>query len=223
MKSFGEKLKDSRLKNGLKQLDVAEQLGCAPTSLTNWENDRVRPSFRVLSNLCAIYGISPLTLLDKEYEYSDLIAIVKKQVANRTYEEQIALNFSEPILSRLLPIEEHRKAAMQDDANEAFLRITELRDRFRGTLSTKEIEAIKADYDSFGGSDSDILFAYHSLTAVGKLAFLSMLEGLLHNPFNLQAFSNNMKSAQEFTLARLDFQIEILHEKVLCRTNTGRL
>ncbi len=102
MATFGEKLKAARLNKGLKQSEVAEKLDCAPTSLTNWENDKVQPSLDVLSKLCEVYEISPLSILDRRFEYSDIVAIAKKPVPERTYEEQIALNFSEPILDRLL-------------------------------------------------------------------------------------------------------------------------
>ena len=57
MATFGEKLKAARLNKGLKQSEVAEKLDCAPTSLTNWENDKVQPSLDVLSKLCEVYEI----------------------------------------------------------------------------------------------------------------------------------------------------------------------
>ena len=75
MATFGEKLKAARLNKGLKQSEVAEKLDCAPTSLTNWENDKVQPSLDVLSKLCEVYEISPLSILDRRFEYSDIVAI----------------------------------------------------------------------------------------------------------------------------------------------------
>ena len=80
MKTLGEKLKEARQNKGLKQSDVAEKLGCAPTSLTNWENGKVNPSFDVLSKLCLIYEIAPLSLLNGEYGYEDIVAIAGKPV-----------------------------------------------------------------------------------------------------------------------------------------------
>ena len=205
MATFGEKLKAARLNMGLKQAEVAEKLECAPTSLTNWENGKVQPSLDVLSKLCEVYGIAPLSLLDREYEYSDIVAIAKKPVAGRTYEEQIALNFSEPILDRLLAVEEQRKATAKVEATAAFLRDTDLLNRCGGSMGQADIEAVKAEYDANGGADADILFAFHALTADNKAAFLSMLSGLLSDSASLQAFSG-MDKAQAFTLERLAAQ-----------------
>ena len=52
MATFGEKLKAARLNKGLKQSEVAEKLDCAPTSLTNWENDKVRSEERRVGKEC---------------------------------------------------------------------------------------------------------------------------------------------------------------------------
>ena len=54
---FGENLRQARSRKNMKQTEVAELLGCAPTSLTNWENGKVQPSLDVLSRICAIYEI----------------------------------------------------------------------------------------------------------------------------------------------------------------------
>lgn len=202
MATFGEKLKNARMNKGMKQSEVAEILNCAPTSLTNWENGKVQPSLDVLSKLCEVYEVSPLSLLDKEYEYSDIAAIAGKPVPARTYEEQIALNFSEPILDKLLIVEAQRKETAKVEATAAFLRDTDLLNRFGGSIEQAEIEAVKADYDANGGADADILFAFHALTADNKAAFLSMLSGLLSNVDGLQAVKG-MDKAQMFTLERL--------------------
>lgn len=78
MKTFGDKLKDARTAKGLKQSEVAEKLDCAPTSLTNWENGKVQPSLDVLSRICEVYEISPLSLLTREYSYNDIVTISEK-------------------------------------------------------------------------------------------------------------------------------------------------
>lgn len=211
MATFGEKLKSARMNKGMKQSEVAEILNCAPTSLTNWENGKVQPSLDVLSKLCEVYEISPLSLLDREYEYSDIVAIASKPVPARSYEEQIALNFAEPILNRLIAVEEQRKATAEIEATAAFLRDTDLLNRFGGSIDKAEIEAVKADYDANGGADADILFAFHALTVDNKAAFLSMLSGLLSCGDSLQAVKG-MDKAQAFTLERLAGQRNIIKE-----------
>ena len=205
MKTIGEKLKDARMNAGLKQSDVAEKLDCAPTSLTNWEKDKVQPSLDVLSKLCEVYGIAPLSLLDRAYEYGDIVAIAGKPVSDRTYEEQIALNFSEPVLVRLMAVEAQRQETKRIEETAAFLQGTDLLNRFGGSMNKAEIEAVKSDYDENGGADADILFAFHALTGDNKAAFLSMLSGLLSDNENLQAWAN-MDKAQAFTLDRLAAQ-----------------
>lgn len=146
MATFGEKLKNARLNKGLKQSDVAEKLNCAPTSLTNWENDKVQPSLDVLSKLCEVYEISPLSLLDRRFEYSDIVAIARKPVPERTYEEQIALNFSEPILDRLLASELQRRETQRIEETAAFLREYDLLNRFGGSMNKAQIEAVRASF-----------------------------------------------------------------------------
>lgn len=203
MATFGEKLKNARMNKSMKQAEVAEILNCAPTSLTNWESGKVQPSLDVLSKLCEVYEIAPLSLLDRKYEYSDIVAIASKPVPARTYEEQIALNFSESILDKLLMVEAQRKETARIEATAAFLRETDLLNRFGGSMNKAEIEAVKADYDENGGADADILFAFHALTADNKAAFLSMLSGLLSDIDGLQAFNDRIEKAQAFTLDRL--------------------
>lgn len=87
MKTFADKLRDARNATGLEQSEVAKQLDCAPTSLTNWKNGKVQPSLDVLSRICSIYNISLLSLLDREYSYNDIVEIAGKPVPERTYEE----------------------------------------------------------------------------------------------------------------------------------------
>lgn len=94
MNTVGERLKAARMKKGLKQSEVAAVLKCAPTSLTNWENDKIQPSFEILARLCEVLEISPLDLLDRQYLYDDIVEISAKPLYERTYEEKIALNFT---------------------------------------------------------------------------------------------------------------------------------
>jgi hypothetical protein len=61
---------------------------------------RYNPPIEVLSRLCAVLDISALDLLDKPYTCADILGITKKPAENRTYEEQIALNFCGSILER---------------------------------------------------------------------------------------------------------------------------
>ena len=89
-----DKLKEARLKKGLNQIDVAPQLGCGPSTITNWEKGKFNPPIEQLEKICGIYGISPLDLLEKYPNMNDIYHIAKKPVCDRTYEENVALAFS---------------------------------------------------------------------------------------------------------------------------------
>jgi transcriptional regulator with XRE-family HTH domain len=203
MQNFGERLRDARLKKGLKQSDIAVKLDCAPTSLTNWERGKIQPPLDVLSRLCDVLEVSPLDLLSREYSYSDIVKISIKPAYERTYEEQIALNFSRSILEKLMPAELQRQQIQDTEQKAAFLRSTNALERFGGSLDGAHIEALQADYDNFGGADADILFAYHALTTVSKSAFLNMLAGLLGDSGNIQPLVPNMEKAVAFTVDNL--------------------
>ena len=87
-------LKQARLAKGLKQSDVAETIGCAATSITHWETGRIKPPLDSLEKMCEIYGISPLDLLNHYPTINEIHEIVCKPIADRSYEETVALNFS---------------------------------------------------------------------------------------------------------------------------------
>ena len=203
MKNFGERLRDARTKKGLKQSDVAEKLDCAPTSLTNWEHGKIQPPLDVLSRLCEVLEVSPLDLLEKEYSYADIVKIATKPAHERAYEEQIALTFSRAILEKLMPVELQRQKTQEIEEKAAFLRSTNALERFGGSLNGKQIAALQADYDTFGGADADILFAYHILTTANKSAVLHMLAGLLGDSANIQPLAPNMEKAVAFTVDNL--------------------
>jgi len=71
-------LKDSRVRCGLSQGDVAKQLGyTTPQYVSNWERGLATPSSRVLYKLAALYQVSA----DELYE------ILLRQVLERTERE----------------------------------------------------------------------------------------------------------------------------------------
>jgi transcriptional regulator with XRE-family HTH domain len=98
--TFGERLRDARLQKGLKQKEVADKLDCAATSLTNWEKGAINPPLEVLARLCEALELDALDLLEKKYKYDDILRIAKTPVNRRSYEQQVALNFSGPILAK---------------------------------------------------------------------------------------------------------------------------
>ena len=203
MDTFGDKLKAARVVKGFKQADVAAILECAPTSLTNWENGKIQPSVDVLERLCEVLKISPLDLLEKRYSYGDITAIAGKPAYERTYEEQVALNFSHTILKKLLPADKRRQEAERVEQTASFLRDTSLLERFGGSMDKEAIDAVKAEYEASRAADADILFAFHALTRGSKVAFLDMLRGLASVPDNIQPLAANMDAAITYTSENL--------------------
>ena len=212
METFGDKLRAARTRKGMKQAEVAALLDCAPTSLTNWESGKIQPSVEVLARLCEVLEISPLDLLSRKYTYDEIVKISGKAAYERSYEEQIALNFSRAILEKLMPAELQRKEVERVEKSAAFLRDNAMLDRFGGTMDRAEIEPLLAEYDAFGGADRDILFAYHALNPESKGAVLAMLSGLLLPPDNVQPFNDRMSIAVDYTIKALLMQRDYLQE-----------
>jgi len=212
MKTFGEKLRDARTRKGMKQSEVAALLDCAPTSLTNWESGKIQPSVEVLARLCEVLEISPLDLLSRKYTFDEIVKISGKAAYERSYEEQIAMNFSRAILEKLMPAELQRKEVERIEKSAAFLRDNNMLARFGGTMDRAETDALLDEYDVCGGADRDILFAFHALNIESKGAVLAMLSGLLLPPDNVQPFSDNMGKAVDYTIKALLLQRENLQD-----------
>ena len=80
--TFGDKLKQARTIRGLKQSELAKQLGVTNTTISNWEKNVSKPDLDMLSYICGIlsvkasYFLSP-TLPDDEISIPEF-EIVKK-------------------------------------------------------------------------------------------------------------------------------------------------
>lgn len=60
---FGENFKKIRKENNLSQRQVAEKLGIYQSNVSDWENDRSRPSYELLIELAKIYDTTLYDLL----------------------------------------------------------------------------------------------------------------------------------------------------------------
>jgi transcriptional regulator with XRE-family HTH domain len=214
MMNVGERLREARINKGLKQSDVAAVLSCAPTSLTNWETNKIEPSFGVLEGLCNVLGVHPLDLLDKTYSYTDIVDILGKPAHEREYQETVALNFSRSILERLLPDESQRLDAQRNEETVRFLRDNRMLDRFGGALSGAEIETLMNAYSDKNiednNIDADLLFAFHALTNHHKWAVIAILQGLISQETNIQPLVANMDKALRYTKERMAFYAGVI-------------
>ena len=168
--SFGERLRAARNSKGLLQADVAKEIGCAPTSLTNWESGKVNPSMSVLSDLCRVYGIPARSLLSREYSYADIAEISNKPFSERSYEEQVALTFSGDILKNVIRTELARKDVI-DVTNS--MKIANQFNAFRrfGSFAGKRIELLKEENERNLQILGEIAYAYDTLTPSRNVHF----------------------------------------------------
>ena len=56
---FGEKIRRARKAAGLTQRQLAQMVGVANTSVSNWEKDLSRPDADLIQKLCAILQLQP--------------------------------------------------------------------------------------------------------------------------------------------------------------------
>ena len=66
MRTFGERLRDLRLKNGLSQEAAAEKLEVSPQAVSKWETDKCYPEFSLILPLARLFGVSADALLGNE-------------------------------------------------------------------------------------------------------------------------------------------------------------
>ena len=64
-----DRLKTARNSKGLKQQDVADQLGIKANTISNWEKGRTEPDIDTFVKLCKIYQIDCPSLLSDVYAF----------------------------------------------------------------------------------------------------------------------------------------------------------
>lgn len=69
---IGNRLKSLREERGLKQIDVANAIGVALTTISGYELNTRTPSVEVLEKLAEFFGVTPNSLLGKGDSLSDL-------------------------------------------------------------------------------------------------------------------------------------------------------
>ena len=82
--SIGKNLKKTRLKAGLSQIELAEEIGVVQTIVSKYELDQLNPTVDTLIAICKILDITPDQLLgysDKETIYEINKSIMKRAKA----------------------------------------------------------------------------------------------------------------------------------------------
>ena len=60
---MGKRIRDVRQSADVGQVDFAEQLGVTRQSISGYERGRLRPSFKVIDKICALYDVYPWWLI----------------------------------------------------------------------------------------------------------------------------------------------------------------
>lgn len=64
--TFGDRIRELRVKCGLSQEEAAARLGVSPQSVSKWETDKCYPEFLLIMPLARLYGVSADQLLGSE-------------------------------------------------------------------------------------------------------------------------------------------------------------
>lgn len=89
--TYGDKIKDLRIKNGLTQSVVAESLGVTPGYISNVENNRTAMSLRMLIFYAKLTGVSLDALvgeLEPDYEPTALDNKLLEKISTLTDEQK---------------------------------------------------------------------------------------------------------------------------------------
>lgn len=89
--TFGAKMRELRLKQGLTQAQVAEAIHVSAQAYSRWENDERQPSYELLAELLYVLGNPTFQIKNKEIKIGDeKMKTVRKYLEIPTYEEVMA-------------------------------------------------------------------------------------------------------------------------------------
>lgn len=86
---FGQKLKDARVKKGLKQKDLADLFNIDPSNISRWENGKDFPEDERLPKLCEALGI------DQKYFISDEPKVIDRPTSDYAFVASVIARLDE--------------------------------------------------------------------------------------------------------------------------------
>lgn len=90
-RTFGRRLRETRLKAGLSQSDLEEISGIPKARLSRYENGHVAPSIQTLERLAKALGVSEASLLDEQRAVmEDFVSTLQQRGVMFTSSEQAA-------------------------------------------------------------------------------------------------------------------------------------
>lgn len=88
-RTFGRRLRETRLKAGLSQSDLEEISGIPKARLSRYENGHVAPSIQTLERLAKALGVSEASLLDEQRAVmEDFVSTLQQRGVTFTSSEQ---------------------------------------------------------------------------------------------------------------------------------------
>jgi len=68
--TFGENIRSLRIKNNMRQKELADKLYVTPQTISKWENDFSEPDFKMIQKLIDVFQVSHDTLFKGENDFS---------------------------------------------------------------------------------------------------------------------------------------------------------
>jgi len=68
--TFGENIRSLRIKNNMRQKELADKLYVTPQTISKWENDLSEPDFQMIQKLIDVFQVSHDTLFKGENDFS---------------------------------------------------------------------------------------------------------------------------------------------------------
>lgn len=109
-----DRLKTARISNGLKQQDVAEQMGIKANTISNWEKGRTEPDIDSFVKLCDIYKIDCASLLSDVYAFGRIGTDISLSEYNHIKKYRALDEYGKETVNIILDREAERTQALTD-------------------------------------------------------------------------------------------------------------
>lgn len=165
--TFGEKLKIARSNVGLKQAELAKQLGTTGNTISNWENNVSKPDLDTLSYICGVLKVKASYFLEAKVPEDEIslteFNIIKKYRALDDHGKEMVdftlqKEYDRSIALRKEEIEKYRK--WEEQIHEEIMQLqTEIN-------SPRKIQRLEDIIAPFPSEDDEILDAAHTRTDI---------------------------------------------------------
>jgi len=94
--TFGENIRSLRIKNNMRQKELADKLYVTPQTISKWENDFSEPDFKMIQKLIDVFQVSHDTLFkgENDFSYEGVLYTVFKDTRMRRVYHRFILSIS---------------------------------------------------------------------------------------------------------------------------------